>query len=111
MNKEHAEELRELAKKGLIKMSLRGIGKYETTVVVHKNVPNKISKDFIEKEQDVSIFIDRDEDKPAKCYLYKSSCPMPSSYIQTDDIQEELKQEDDDLKDCTILVLKKENGS
>ncbi len=108
MNKEHEEELRELAKKGLIKMSLRGIGEYETTVVVHKNVPNKISRDFIEREQDIVVFIDRNEEKPAKCHLYKLSCPMPSIYLQTDHIKEELREEDDDLKDCTVLILKKE---
>ena len=108
MNKEHEEELRELAKKGLIKMSLRGIGKYETTVVVHKNVPNKISRDFIEREQELVVFIDRDEDKPAKCHLYKSSCPMPSMYLHSDQIKEEVNEEDDDLNDCTTLILKKE---
>lgn len=108
MNKEHEEELKELAKKGLIKMSLRGIGQYETTVVVHKNIPNKIARDFIEKEQDIVVFIDRNEDKPAKCHLYKLSCPMPSIYLEADQLEEELKEEEKDLQDCTVLILKKE---
>lgn len=109
MNKEHDEELRALAKKGLIKMSLRGIGEYETTVVVHKNVPNKISRDFIEREQDLVVFIDRDEDKPAKCHLYKLSCPMPSTYLHTSILEEELAEEDDDLETCVKLIFKKED--
>jgi len=109
MNKEHDEELKELAQKGLVKMSLRGIGEYETTVIVHKNVPNKISRDFIEREQDLVVFIDRDEDKPAKCHLYKLSCPMPAIYLQMDHLKDELMEEEDDLESCARLVLKKES--
>ncbi len=105
IDSKHLKELRELDKRGLTKLIFTG-SRYK--FIVHKNVPNKISRDFIEREQDIVVFIDRNEDKPAKCHLYKSSCPMPSIYIQADDIIEELKEEADDLKDCTVLILKNE---
>ena len=57
MDSKHAQELRELDKKGLCKMSLKGAGAHDVTVVVDKNVPNSIAYDFIQEELEVSIFL------------------------------------------------------
>lgn len=109
MDKKHADELKALAQKGLIKMSIRGIGKHENVMIVHKNVPNKISRDFIEREQEVVTFIDRNEDKPAKCHLYKSSFLTKLIYVHPDELAEELKNENDDLTNCAEMIFKKES--
>lgn len=100
-NQNHAQELRELAKEGLCKMNLRGLGTHEVIVVTHKNVPYKISQDFIKNNNDASIFLDRSKDKPAECHLYKSSCPMPTIYLTEKEYNEKLIREDELMKHCT----------
>lgn len=109
MDQQHAQELRELAKDGLCKMNIRGIGAHDVTVVTHKNVPYKISQDFIGNDDDVSVFLDRSKDKPAECHLYKSSCPMPTIYLMDEEYKEKLEREDELLKHCTEMVIKKKN--
>lgn len=106
VNKQHAEELKALAKKDLCKMNIRGVGEHDLTVIVHKNVPYKISNDFVGKGDDVSVFLDRTPDKPAECHLYKSSFPMPAVYLTEDVFNEKLKAENELLKECTKMVLK-----
>lgn len=76
------------------------------TVIVHKNVPYKISNDFVGKGDDVSVFLDRTPDKPAECHLYKSSFPMPAVYLTEDVFDEKLKAENELLKECTKMVFK-----
>ena len=110
MDQQHAKELRELAKEGLCKMNIRGIGPHDVEVVTHKNIPYKISQDFIEKGDEVTIFLDRSKEKPAECHLYKSSCPMPKIYLQEEEFEEKRKKEDEVLKDCTAIVTKKEQA-
>lgn len=107
MDKKHAEELRVLAEQGLCKMNIRGLGEDGLTVVVHKNIPYKISMDFVGSDNDVSVFLDRSPDKPAECYLYKSSFPMPTVYLQESVFAEKIREENEQLKDCTEMVVKK----
>ncbi len=106
VDKKHAEELRELAKQDLRKINIRGVGAHDLTIVVHKNVPNKISKDFIGNDEGVSIFLDRSTDKPAECHLYKSNCPMPTIFLKEDEYEDKKKAEDELLKDCVTMVVK-----
>jgi len=107
VDKQHAEELRELAEQGLCKINIRGLGEHDLTVIVHKNVPCKISRDFVGNDDGLSVFLDRSPDRPAECHLYKSSCPMPTIFLKDDDFLEKQKVEDELLKDCVTMVLKK----
>jgi CheY-like chemotaxis protein len=107
MDQRHAQELKELAKEGLCKLNIRGIGAHDVVVVTHKNVPCKISRDFIENNEEVSIFLDRSKDKPSECHLYKSSCPMPTIYLRDEEYKEKKEKEDEILKHCTEMVIKK----
>ncbi len=107
MDQQHAQELKKLAKEGLCKMNIRGIGAHDVVVVTHKNVPYKISQDFIGSNEDVSIFLDRSEDKPAECHLYKSSCPMPTIYLIEEEYGTKKKREDEILMHCTAMITKK----
>lgn len=107
MNQQHANELRELAKEGLCKLNIRGIGAHDVMVVAHKNVPYKISQDFIENNEEVSIFLDRSKDRPAECHLYKSSCPMPTIYLLEEEYEKKREKEDEMLELCPSMVTKK----
>lgn len=107
VDKKHADELRDLAKQGLCKINIRGVGDHDLTVVVHKNVPYKISNDFIGNGDEVSVFLDRSSDRPAECHLYKSSCPMPAIFLRDDEFEEKRKAEDELLKNCVAMVVKK----
>jgi len=106
VDKKHAEELRVLAEQDLCKMNIRGVGVHDLTVIVHKNVPYKISNDFIGNEEEVSVFLDRSPDRPAECHLYKSSLPMPAIYLKEDAFAEKLATENELLKECTSMVVK-----
>lgn len=106
MNPEHAKELRELEKQNLRKINLKGVGSYD--VVVHKNVPNKISKDFIGSSDELSVFLDRSPDKPGECHLYRFNFQMSTQYLTEEEYSQKLKQEDERLKDCTHIITKKE---
>ncbi len=108
MDQQHAKELRELAKQNLCKMTLKG---HDVTVIVHKNVPNKIAHDFIEKELDVSIFLDRNMDYPGECHLYKSSSLTPVIHFDEEIYNEKLIKEDEEIKQYSKMVLKKKKAS
>lgn len=110
VDQKHAEELRELAKQGLCKMNIRGIGPHDVELVTHKNVPYKISQDFIGNDDEVTIFLDRSKDKPAECHLYKSSSPMPKIYLGEKEYEEKRSKEDETLKNCTEMVKKKKEA-
>jgi CheY-like chemotaxis protein len=107
MDSEHNKELRELAQKGLCKMSLKGAGAHDVTFIVHKNVPFSISYDFIEEEAEVSTFLDRRKGRPAECYLYKSNCLVPAIYITDEEYEEKRQKEDKKFESRTELVTKK----
>jgi len=106
MNPEHAKELRELEKQSLRRINLKGVGSYD--VVVHKNVPNKISKDFIGSSDELSVFLDRSPDKPGECHLYRFNFQMSTQYLTEEEYSQKLKQEDEHLKDYTHLTTRKE---
>ena len=106
VDQQHLMELMSLAKDDLCKMNIRGIGSNDLVVVTHKNVPNKISRDFIEEKLELSVFLDRSEEKPSECHLYKSSCPLPTIYLTEKEYEEKRKQEDELLKNCSRLVFK-----
>ncbi len=107
MDSEHSKELRELAQKGLCKMSLKGAGAHDVTFIVHKNVPYNISYDLIEEEIEVSTFLDRREGKFAECHLYKSSCLVPVVYLSDEEFEKKRQEEDKKLESRSKLVTKK----
>ena len=107
MDQQHAQELRELAKKNLRKVKL--FESPDSTVIVHKNVTNKISHDFNIKKQFVSTFMNRDPERPTRCELYKASnYLMPQIFLMEEECDEVLKAEDQDLEKYPILVVKEE---
>ena len=105
MDANHAKELKELAKRNLCKMTLKG---QNVTLIVHKNVPNKIAHDFIEKELEISTFLDRNNDLPGECHLYRSSGLIPVVHFEEDIYQEKKKREDEEMEKYQKLVFKKE---
>ncbi len=105
MDAEHNKELRELAKQNLCKMTLKG---QDVTVIVHKNVPNKISHDFVEKELEISVFLDRNKDNPGECHLYKSNNLTPVIHFDEEIFKEKLMKEDEEIQQYCKMVLKKE---
>mgnify|MGYP003967659815 FL=1 len=107
MDRQHAQELRELAKKDLRKVKL--FDSPGSTIIVHKNVTNKISHDFNIKKQFVSTFTNRDPERPTRCELYKdSNYLMPQTFLTGEECDEVLKAEDQDLEKYSDLVLKEE---
>lgn len=107
MDQKHGKELRELAKEGLCKMSLKGTGAHDVTFIVHKNVPFSISHDFIETQAEVTTFIDHSKDHPAECYVYKSSCLVPAIYLTDEEYSEKKQQESEKLKSRNRLITEK----
>ena len=107
MDQQHAKELRELANQGLRKMKL--FDSPGSTVIVHKNVANKISHDFIVEQKLVTSFVNRDPDKPTRCDLYKeSNYLMPQTFLTEEECNDVLKAEDEDLERYTEMAEKKE---
>jgi len=109
VDQKHAEELRELAKRGLCKMRLRGSGAHDVTVTVHKNVPFSISHDFVEEESEVTTFLDRDNESPGEVFLFKSSCLIPVVLLDDQAYSEKLHYEDEKMKTRKALVTEKQN--
>lgn len=107
MDQKHAEELRELAKKGLCKMRLKGSGAHDVTVTVHKHVPYSISHDFVEEEAEVTTFLDRDSESPGEVFLYKSSCLVPVMLLDEETYAEKCQLEDEKMEGRNSLVTEK----
>lgn len=97
MDQQHAQELRELAKKNLRRVKFfDGPG---NSLIVHKNVTNKISHDFNVKRQLMTAFINRDSEKPTHCELYKeSNYLMPQTYLTEEESDSLIKLEDAELE-------------
>ncbi|MFZ2634311.1 MAG: response regulator [Desulfosalsimonadaceae bacterium] len=97
MDQQHAQELRELAKKNLRKVKFfDGPGNF---LIIHKNVTNKISHDFNVKRQLMTTFINRDSDKPTRCELYKeSNYLMPQIYLTEEESDNLIQLEDAELE-------------
>ena len=107
MDKQHAEELRELADKDLRKLML--FNNPTHALIVHKNIMNKISHDFNVKGQLLSTFINRDEDKPTLCHLFKESNNLlPQTLLTEDEYAAMMASEDQDLNNYQHLSLKEE---
>ena len=96
MDQQHAQELRDLAKKDLRKVKFfDGPG---SSLIVHKNVTNKISHDFNVKRQLMTTFINRDPEKPTRCELYKESIYfMPQTYLTEEEYSNLIQSEDTEL--------------
>ena len=97
MDQQHAQELRELAKKNLRRAKFfDGPG---NSLIIHKNVTNKISYDFNVKRQLMTTFINRDPDKPTRCELYKeSNYLMPQIYLTEEESNDLMQLEDAELE-------------
>jgi len=106
VDKQHAKELKDLALKGLRKIKFfDGPG---STLIVHKNVTNKISHDFIVKKQMMVTFINRDPNMPTRCELYKdSNYLMPQIYLAEDESNNLIEAEDSELKSYPEPVFKR----
>ncbi|MDH3974610.1 MAG: response regulator [Deltaproteobacteria bacterium] len=107
MDQQHAKELIELKKQGLVKMRLDGPADRE--IIAHKNTPNKISHDFVVKKQLMSEFLNRDPEKPTLCDLYRGhkNC-IVETFIDEEAYAERLKAEDEDMNKHTEKVFKGE---
>lgn len=98
MNPDELRELRELDEKGLTKFSLIGIGH---KFIVHKNLQNKISHDFISKGKRLSEFLDRSKDDPGIIHLYVSNLHANKRHILPEMLEQLAQEEDEEMKTYT----------
>lgn len=91
MNPDELKELLELKKKGLTKLRVVGVGE---TFVVHRNIQNKISYDLVGEGKELSEFIDRSEEEPGRCHLYKMNLHVTKDLFTPDELQEAIQRED-----------------
>ncbi len=103
MDSEHLQELKKLREKGLTKLCIRGTG---CEVVVDERVQNKISYDLIGKRQELSQFLDRSEDKPGLCHLYKSNFMLNTKYLLPDELEKYIEEEEKILEKCRSTVVR-----
>ncbi len=103
VDSEHLNELKKLREKGLTKLSIRG---NSCEVIVDERVQNKISHDLIGKKQELSEFLDRSEDKPGICHLYKSNFMLNTKYLLPDEFEKYKAIEEKSLKECHSTVVK-----
>lgn len=96
---EELKELRELDKKGLTKFSLIDTG-YK--FIVHKNLQNKISHDFIAKGKKLSEFLDRSADDPGIIHLYASNLHASKRHILPEILDQLVQEEDNEMKGYTM---------
>ena len=92
MNKEELQELIQLKKKGLTKLKLVGT---DHTFVVHKNIQNKISYDLIGEGKELSEFIDRSENEPGRCHLYKMNLFVTKDFFTFDELEDAIEKENE----------------
>ncbi|KAF0192845.1 MAG: PAS/PAC sensor hybrid histidine kinase [Gammaproteobacteria bacterium] len=105
VDRQHAQELRELAKKDLRKVIIYdNPGK---ALIVHKNVLNKISHDFNVKRQVITTFVNRDPEKPTVCQLYRqSNYLMPQMFITEEEYGALVEAENRELDSYEGLSFK-----
>lgn len=78
-------------------------------LIGHKNIMDKISHDFNVKGQLLTTFINRDEEKPTLCHLFKESANLlPQTLLTEDEYAAMLASEDSDLEGYVDLALKGE---
>lgn len=105
VDKQHAEELRELANNNLRKLML--FDNPSHALIVHKNTVNKISHDFNVKGQLLTTFINRDENIPTLCHLFKESNNLlPQTLLTEDEYTTMIADENYDLDNYPDLSLK-----
>lgn len=92
MDQKELQELIELKKRGLTKLKLVGLNH---TFVVHKNIQNKISHDLIGEDKELSEFIDRSENEPGRCHLYKTNLHVTKDLFVPDELKAAIKNEDE----------------
>lgn len=108
MNQKELQELIQLKKKGLTKLKLVGT---EHTFVVHKNIQNKISYDLVGEGKELSEFIDRSENEPGRCHLYKMNLYVTKDLFTFDELESEIEKENEiavKFNNLTDRKLKKE---
>jgi CheY-like chemotaxis protein len=98
VDSEELKELRELDKKGLAKFSLIDTG-YK--FIVHKNLQNKLSHEFIAKRKQLAEFLDRSTDDPGIIHLYASNLHASKRHILPEILDQLVGAEDKDMKDYT----------
>lgn len=103
MNADELNELRALKKQGLTKLKLVGLDHW---FIVHQNIQNKISHDFVGEGQEVSEFIDRDPAEPGRCHLYKANLYITKSLFLPDELDEAIRREDEMAMRFTTLAAK-----
>ncbi len=107
VDSEELKELRELDKKGLAKFSLIDTGH---KFIVHKNLQNKISHDFIAKRKQLSEFLDRSTDDPGIIHVYASNLRSSKRHILPEVLEQLVKEEDEDMEKYTMKAEYPEKG-
>ena len=108
MSSEELKEIRELEKKGLAKFSLIGT---EYKFLVHKNIQNKLSHDFIAKKKMLCEFIDRSPDSPGIIHVYASNLHANKRFISTELLNQLVPEEDKVMKSFIDKVEYEEGES
>ncbi len=106
MSSDELEELRKLEKKGLAKFSLIGT---EHKFLVHKNIQNKLSHDFIAEKKLLSEFIDRSPDSPGIIHVYASNLHANKKFISTELLNQLMPEEDKKMEKFTNKVEREKN--
>ncbi len=106
MDKQHAQEIKKLKEQGLVKVKFGTNGE---ELILHKNTTNKISHDFILKENKISVFLNHHPDKPTRCELYKEHCHITQTYLSNGDYDIDADDEKEEMKEYTTRALKPEN--
>ena len=99
MDAAELKELRELDEKGLAKFSLIDRG-YK--FIVHKNLQNKLSHDFVAKGKLLSEFLDRSVEDPGIIHLYVLNLHANKRHILPETFEELTKHENAELEGYTV---------
>lgn len=105
VDQQHAQEIKKLKEQGLVKVSF---GTNVQNLTLHEYATNKISHDFIVKEQSISVFLNHDQDKPTRCELYREHCHVTQTYLDDADYDNESAQERAEMQQYKIRTLKPE---
>jgi CheY-like chemotaxis protein len=90
MNNEELKELMELESQGLAKFSLIGT---DYKFVVHKNLQNKLSHDFVGEGKELSEFLDRNPENPGIIHVYANNLHATKRHI-TPSLLSQLQEEE-----------------
>ncbi len=62
--------------------------------MVHKNIQNMISYDLIGEGKEVTVFIDRSDDEPGRCHLYKFNLKITKDLFTPEELDAAISEED-----------------